>query len=590
MIPSLRKELILFDKNTLFAFLLIAVILIFTPYYQNYINPHSEKATPATEAVQTEAAGTNTASPVTSTAAVVSDARVMPAPKTIPAPSTIADTPRRVVIDTKKYYLTLSNLGGGTIVGYEFKDYLLNNQRVSLIPENAQGNLGLSYTNEDGDPVDFDDIAFFSKLLDASAPDTIHVSDRLEMNFTLAPDAGHLIKKSFIFYADKYDFSLSVDLQGYQNEFASDEYTLNWKSGFLVTESRAREDLNYSYLYTRVGKEIINLTLKDKPQETSMTGDVMWASTRSKYFTAALIPVSGPGKSINLSGIKSDHDRQSEIRLNMPFQNGSMQQDKYTILIGPLDDAFLESYGLNLEKMMNWGWKVIQPISFAVLYVIKFLHRFISNYGIVLIIFTFIIKLILYPLTHKSYESMKKMQEIQPFIKEIQDKYKNNPEMMNKEVMGAYKKYGVNPMGGCLPTLIQMPLLYGLFIVFRTTIEFRGAPFMLWITDLSNPDVIYHLPFNIPLYGNGISVFPVIMGVSMYLQQRLSGSSQPNQQMKMMQYFMPLFMILLFNNFPSGLNIYYALFNILTIIQQKYFINPSIQPVAAIQEKSARRK
>ncbi|MCK5520598.1 MAG: membrane protein insertase YidC, partial [Candidatus Marinimicrobia bacterium] len=183
-----------------------------------------------------------------------------------------------------------------------------------------------------------------------------------------------------------------------------------------------------------------------------------------------------------------------------------------------------------------------------------------------------------------------KMQEIQPLVAELKEKHKNSPEKMNKETMALYKEYGVNPAGGCLPLFLQMPLLYSLFIVFRTTIELRGAPFIFWINDLSNPDVIFQLPFTLPLYGNAVSLLPIFMGLTMILQQKYSGATNPNQQQKIMMYAMPVMMILIFNNFPSGLNLYYTLFNLFTIIQQKYFINPSIKPMVLKADTSKKKR
>jgi len=158
------------------------------------------------------------------------------------------------------------------------------------------------------------------------------------------------------------------------------------------------------------------------------------------------------------------------------------------------------------------------------------------------------------------------MSNLQPYLKEIKEKYKGDPQKMQKETAKLYKEHKVNPMGGCLPMILQMPLLYGLFIVFRSTIELRGAPFMFWIKDLSLPDTIVELGFTIPMYGNQISVLPLVMGVSTFFQSKQT-MTDPNQ--KMMLYFMPIFLTLLFNNFPSGLTLYYTLFNLLSVVQQR---------------------
>ena len=196
------------------------------------------------------------------------------------------------------------------------------------------------------------------------------------------------------------------------------------------------------------------------------------------------------------------------------------------------------------------------------------MHLLGLNYGIILILFAFIIRLITGPLTKKSHQSTQKMQTIQPQLKKIQEKYKNDSQRLNREMMNLYKEKGVNPVGGCLPMIIQMPLLFSLFIVFRSTIEFRGAPFFGWISNLSQPDTIFNLPFNIPIYGDQVAFLPIVLGISMFMTQRLSMATMDKSQRPMM-YMMSAFFFLLFNSFPSGLNLYYTIYNFLSYQQQK---------------------
>jgi YidC/Oxa1 family membrane protein insertase len=243
--------------------------------------------------------------------------------------------------------------------------------------------------------------------------------------------------------------------------------------------------------------------------------------------------------------------------------------------------------------MMSFGWKIIQPFSKFVFWALVNLHKVIPNYGIVLIVFALLVKIIVWPLTAKSYKSMKRMQKIQPLLKEKQEKYKDNPQKMQQEVMALYKEHKVNPMGGCWPTLLQMPLLYGLFIIFRSTIELRGQPFVLWINDLSMPDVLINLPFHIPLYGDHVALLPIIMAVSTYLQSRQT-VTDPNQ--KMMTTMMPVMFLFLFNNFPSGLTLYYTLFNLLSFVQQRFLkvatpeLDKEIEEAEKEREKRERRE
>ena len=231
------------------------------------------------------------------------------------------------------------------------------------------------------------------------------------------------------------------------------------------------------------------------------------------------------------------------------------------IYLGPLQYNNLKTLDVGLENSMSFGIAPIRGISRGVLYFLKVFHGVVPNYGVVLIIFSILVKIVVYPLTKKSYQSMKEMQLLQPEIAKLREKYQGDPQRLNKETMKMYKERGANPLGGCLPMLLQMPLLFALFIVFRSTIELRGAPFVLWIDDLSQPDALIPLPFSLPLYGNQISLLPLLMGVSMFVQQKMS-ATQANPQQKMMTQFMSVFFVVLFNQFPSGLNLYLSLIHI----------------------------
>jgi YidC/Oxa1 family membrane protein insertase len=215
---------------------------------------------------------------------------------------------------------------------------------------------------------------------------------------------------------------------------------------------------------------------------------------------------------------------------------------------------------------LGWAW-LIRPISeYVMLPIFTAIHYVVPNWGLVIIIFSILIKLAMHPLSKSQMKSMKKMQKLQPLMDELRTKYKDDPQKMNQSIMNLYKEYGVNPAGGCLPLLLQMPIMYALYAVFRGAIELRQANFVGWIKDLSIPDIIYHLPFKLPLIGiQDISGIAVIMGITMFIQTKMT-TKDPRQ--KAMVWMMPIMMTFLFNGFPSGLNLYYAVFNVLGIGQQ----------------------
>jgi YidC/Oxa1 family membrane protein insertase len=240
----------------------------------------------------------------------------------------------------------------------------------------------------------------------------------------------------------------------------------------------------------------------------------------------------------------------------------------------------LKAHGRGLEHLVDMG-TLIRPISLAIKWLMDFLSRFIPNYGLNIILLSVFTKVLFYRLTHKSLKSMKEMQAIQPELKGLQDKFKGDRDRLNRETLALYKRAGVNPLSGCLPLLLQMPVFFALYRVLRGAVELRGAGFMLWMDDLSNMDVIYKLPFAIPLVGsfieNSISVLPVLMGVSMWAQQKLGGSgmgmgteSPQAAQMAMINKIMPVFMTFVFYRMPSGLVLYWLVNNILQVAQQYY--------------------
>ena len=275
-----------------------------------------------------------------------------------------------------------------------------------------------------------------------------------------------------------------------------------------------------------------------------------------------------------------------KVALKLPFKGTREEKTAVTVFLGPLDRNVLTSYNADLDKMLSLGWTwVVRPISeYFILPLFNGLHSFIPNYGIVLILFSIIIKIILHPLTKKSMNSMKKMQKLQPMIAEIKEKHKNDPTKINQATMKLYSEYGINPAGGCLPVVLQMPILFALFAVFRSTIDLRHATFAFWITDLSIPDTIFTLPFTIPIFNvTRISGLALMLGVTQFYQSRQT-TADPSQ--KAMAYMMPFLMFFLFNSFPSGLNLYYTLFNVLSIAQQTY-INKlhKDEPLQKVEQK-----
>ena len=241
----------------------------------------------------------------------------------------------------------------------------------------------------------------------------------------------------------------------------------------------------------------------------------------------------------------------------------------FDVFLGPKRLSLLKSIGGNLDKAVNFG--MFDFIAKPCLWLMNFIYRFIPNYGVAIIFLTILTKVLLWPLGNKSYKSMSEMKKLQPLMAEIREKYKGDKKKINEEMMALYKTYKINPMGGCLPMIVQIPVFFALYRMLYQAIELRHAPFFLWINDLSAPDRLFHFNFSIPFMEPpyGIPVLTIIMGATMFLQQKMSPPMGDATQAKMMML-MPVVFTFIFINFSSGLVLYWLVNNILSIAQQYY--------------------
>lgn len=585
-----------FDKKTIVAFLIIGLILIVlqTDFYQERFLPQS-KSLPTEE----QPAGTNmpTESPSRTqekSSAVISS-QMREATSEVPeskygALLARSATSEEITVETSLYTAVFSTRGA-SIKSFLLKKYLLEDgSYVELIGGDGQGNLGVLLPTEE-------DTLDTSSFLFSANKKKVTLSERKQsdvLEFVLNLDEYRQIKKTFTFYQDRYDISMKIDLRNIGDLIDGSYYYLTWRSGVESTEPDLKADMQNAKAYALQGdnKEDFNVDERfEQKQLGSYPTD--WVAIKTKYFTVAVIPQGVKGQGVRFIGEQVEKPNEEEpwkkygFDLKMPFNERQSKTDNYTLYFGPLDYDIIKSYGFELEQIIDLGPSIFRPFGKFVLWSFRWLHSFIPNYGWVIVIFSILIKLMLFPLTKKSYKSMKEMQALQPIMQELNEKYKDNAQKKQQEVMKLYKEYGVNPLGGCIPMVLQMPLLIALFNVFRSTIELRGASFIWWITDLARPDTVAILPFTIPLYGNTLNILPLFMGVTMFIQQKIS-MKDPKQ--KAMVYFMPLFLTLLFNSFPSGLNLYYALFNILSIMQEKLIPYKIRTPEEMKAHKAAQKK
>jgi YidC/Oxa1 family membrane protein insertase len=320
------------------------------------------------------------------------------------------------------------------------------------------------------------------------------------------------------------------------------------------------------------------------------SGTLTWAALQTKYFTAIMIPSETGRGTATISGDKTEHRISQRVNLPaVPRQNRVDQSIR--VYMGPLDFAALKSYDIGLEDNIEMGWRLIRPISWLVLWSMTWSYKYIPNYGIIIILISILTKILFYRLTHKSFKSMKDLQSLQPKMQALKEKYKEDRQKLSQETMKLYKQAGVNPLGGCFPLLLQMPVFIALFNVLRYTIEVRGAHFVWWITDLSQQDVLFKMPFSLPLIGDNFSLLPILMGVSMLLQTKIGGSitpGSPNPQTPPgFQTMLPIVFTFLFYKMPSGLVLYWLVNTVLSIAQQYYIHKADHKPTDGADDKPA---
>jgi YidC/Oxa1 family membrane protein insertase len=562
------------DKQTTLGFILIAVVLIVWMWIQA---PPPPPAAPSTTQLQKADSGAAAA-----TAAPLRPAEV-PAPASGTAPQSQFFAPRaageeRVVIIKTDLYTAELSTRGGRLRKWELHQYKTwDKQPVQLVDFDRGGDLSLLFTTSDGKLVNTKELYFET----ARRPwETVNLTggESVTVDLSLPIEGGGRIVKRFTFRGDTYLFEMDVLMEGAGKVISNFEYQIVWENGLRYAEENSQGESSFAAAYAWSGGELTEMDASspEEPQKRELSGASAWVSTRTKYFTVALIAEEGKTQGAYLEGRAQLTPNNGIIEtyslaLTMPFRGGASEGSRVQVYLGPMEYGILKRLGHGLEQTMSLGaaW-IIRPISeYVMIPLFTFLRSFIPNYGLVIIIFSIIIKIALHPLTRTSMRSMKRMQALNPLMTEIREKYKDNPEKMNQQIMNLYKEYGVNPASGCLPLLLQMPILFALYQVFSSAIELRQAAFVGWIQDLSIPDTIYHLPFTIPLFGiNQISGLALAMGATMLGQQVLTPADPRN---KSTGYIMSVMMILIFMSLPSGLNLYYFVFNLLAVGQQLWF-------------------
>jgi len=500
---------------------------------------------------------------------------------------------QKIQVVTERLKLTLSSLGG-EVVEAELLDFVKSNgDVVELVPDTARGGFAVDLI-ESGKRVELSDVHFDVMVngYHVSGDSTVYLgegSDSVEVVFIRRGSDGGKVGKAYIFRRRGYDFDLRVAIRREGALSRTTDYELRWGAGLEVTERNRKYDLRQFASLGMIGDEFYQEALRKfgKVKEKAEEGTVIWAGARTKYFLVASVvsPESRRSGKLLLRG-DAKADRVG-FGVMYPFRGDPrIVEDHYRCYIGPLDMKGLKAYGVGLERTIDLG--KLRFLSILILKFTLFLRKFIPNYGIIIIILSVMTKLLFYRLTHKSFKSMKDMQRLQPKIEELKARYKDDKERLNREMMKLYKEAGVNPLGGCFPLLLQLPVFIALYNVLRNTIELRGAHFVWWINDLSSPDILFTFNATIPFIGNEFHLLPILMGGAMYLQSKLGGSptggGAPGQS-AMMSTMMPILLTFFFYSMPSGLVLYWLVNNVMTIAQQ-YVVHKEVEAEERAAESS----
>ena len=436
---------------------------------------------------------------------------------------------------------------GGRLVSCSLKDYKTRDgSAVSLV--SGDGELGTVLETDKGF-IDLTGVSFTLARMETGP-------EGQQIIYYQATGAGGItVTKTYTVPSDGYLMRLDVAVTG---NSSINQYRVIWNHSLPPAED-PKQDHQAGGTVVMAGKDVtrINAGAFKKTSEREVTGNVRWAGVRNKYFIAAMVPP--PGTSSRVVAVGNHALQETGVELVMPLQGGSGQH-QIQLYVGPLDYSSMKPLGLELEHAVDLGYKFIRPLSQLLLFSMEWLYKFIPNFGVVIIIVSVLTKLIFYPLTRTSLRSMRALQHLQPKMNELRDKYKKEPQRMQKEMMALYREHKVNPMGGCLPILVQMPVFIALYAVLANCIELRQAPFVLWIDDLSVPDVLFRVG------GFPMHVLPVVMFLTTIWQQKLTPMTDPRQ--KMIGYMMPFMMLFIFYSFPAGLNLYWTVNNVLTVAQQ----------------------
>lgn len=515
-------------------------------------------------------------------------------------------TRKFIILENNLLKLTFSTKGG-KMYSAELKDFKTYDQKPLILFTGDSTIFGLNFFDQNRS-INTDNL-FFTPSIDK---DSLSVTDNAkEISFRLTAAEGKYIEYTYSLAPDSYKVNFTMKFVGMKNILAQNTNTLalDWSYYVRELEKSKMTESRYTTIYYKPYKDDVDKLSSSGDDKEELSTKVRWVAFKQQFFSNVLIANNYfPNVVIDQKKLEAkNYIKNFHANMILPIDNmGQNQTIPMSFYIGPNQYNTLRKYSkisddgnLELQKLVNLGWTIFGWVNrFIVIPIFNFFNQFIDNYGIIILLLTIVIKIIILPFTFKSYMSSAKMKVLKPEIDEIHKKIPKEKSMERQQAtMALYKKAGVSPLGGCLPMLFQMPILYAMFRFFPTSIELRQQGF-LWAHDLSSYDSVLHLPFTIPMYGDHVSLFALLMTISMVFYTRLQNQMNPAQAggmpgMKTMMYIMPIFFMAFLNNYSSGLSYYYFLANVITFLQMylfRHFIDENKLRVQIEQNKKKTHK
>lgn len=501
-----------------------------------------------------------------------------------------------ITLENNKIKVKFSTLGGKPY-SVELKEYKTYDTLPLILFDGDSSVFGLNFFSENKS------ISTNNLYFEPIVKDTVLNASKASQRVLMKLNAGDGKYLEFVYdlSPNSYKMNFRINTVGFDKIITNNAnyYTLNWETYVRQQEKGRDFENNYTTVYYKFIDDEVDYLSETSDDKKDLRTKVKWVAFKQQFFSSVLMAndafLNAYVSTNKYIGSKNRILKTFKSEMTIPFDRKNSESKDFTFYFGPNHFNTLTAQEIpNLEKLVPLGWGIFGWINrFAVIPIFNFLGKFISSYGLIILLLTLIIKLVLFPLTYKSYLSTAKMKVLKPQVDEINAKIpKDKPLERQQATMALYKKVGVSPLGGCLPMLLQMPILFAMFKFFPASIELRQKSF-LWATDLSSYDSIWDFGYNIPFYGDHMSLFCLLMTASTiiytYQQNKMNPQSTSVPGMKVMMYLMPVMFLFIFNSYASGLSYYYLLANLFTFAQM-YFIRRFVDEKAILAKLNENKK